>query len=96
MQGFLHNIGEMLHFPTIFYDRMRPPLRQMVFNLRNHLTWQFENPHAIRESAFQYRWAINVWAGVLKDRVINILVNYKENIFSFIVFSNVFIIGNFF
>jgi len=43
MQGFLHNIGEMLYFPTIFYDRMRPPLRQMVFNLRNHLTWQFEN-----------------------------------------------------
>ncbi|EGI58633.1 hypothetical protein G5I_13255 [Acromyrmex echinatior] len=72
--GFLHNVGEMPHFPIIFYGRMRPPLRQMMFNSRNHLVWQFENPHAIRESAFQivnqYRWSINVWAGVLKDRVI--------------------------
>ena len=50
---------------------------------------------SIREGAFQYRWSINVWAGVLKDRVVNILVNYKENSFSSIVFLNVFTIDNF-
>ncbi|XP_025154562.1 uncharacterized protein LOC112588531 [Harpegnathos saltator] len=41
-----------------------------VFNSRNFLLWQEENPHAIREGAFQYRWSINVWAGVIADRVI--------------------------
>ncbi|XP_026830318.1 uncharacterized protein LOC113563195, partial [Ooceraea biroi] len=41
-----------------------------VFNSRNFLQWQEENPHAIRQGAFQYRWTINVWAGVIGDRVI--------------------------
>ena len=42
-----------------------------VFNSKNHLLWQEENPHAIQQCAFQYQWAINVWA----DSVVNIFVN---------------------
>ncbi|EFN86231.1 hypothetical protein EAI_06977, partial [Harpegnathos saltator] len=44
-----------------------------VFNSRNFLLWQEENPHAIQEGAFQYRWSINVWAGVNADRVVSII-----------------------
>ncbi|XP_067209021.1 uncharacterized protein, partial [Linepithema humile] len=41
-----------------------------VFNSRNFLYWDEENPHAIREGAFQRRWSINVWAGIIANQVI--------------------------
>jgi len=42
-----------------------------VFNSRNTLVWAEENPHEIRQCNFQYRWAINVWAGVIGDRIVS-------------------------
>lgn len=42
-----------------------------VFNSRNFLIWMDENPHAVREQAFQYRWAINVWAGVIGNQIVS-------------------------
>ncbi|XP_070529809.1 uncharacterized protein [Cardiocondyla obscurior] len=41
-----------------------------VFNSRNHLYWSDENPHMVRQGAFQYRWTVNVWAGVIGNQVI--------------------------
>ncbi|XP_071640881.1 uncharacterized protein [Temnothorax longispinosus] len=41
-----------------------------VFNSHNFLLWRGENPHAIRQGAFQYRWSINVWAGIKANRII--------------------------
>jgi hypothetical protein len=41
------------------------------FNNRNFLLWQEEN--AVRQSAFQYRWSINVWAGIIVDRIVSII-----------------------
>ncbi|XP_072744355.1 uncharacterized protein [Anoplolepis gracilipes] len=41
-----------------------------IFNRRNFLLWAEENPHVIREHAFQYRWAINVWAGITANEII--------------------------
>ncbi|XP_070526515.1 uncharacterized protein [Cardiocondyla obscurior] len=41
-----------------------------IFNSRNRLIWADENPHAIRQGSFQYRWSINVWAGVIGNQVI--------------------------
>ncbi|XP_071580324.1 uncharacterized protein [Temnothorax nylanderi] len=41
-----------------------------VFNTRNYLYWAEENPHVVRDRAFQYCWAINVWAGITADRII--------------------------
>jgi len=38
-----------------------------VFNSHNFLLWADENPHAVRQSTFQYRWSINVWAGIVAD-----------------------------
>ncbi|KYN05955.1 hypothetical protein ALC62_03107 [Cyphomyrmex costatus] len=42
-----------------------------VFNSRNNLFWAEENPHIIRQGGFQYRWSINVWAGVVADRIVS-------------------------
>ncbi|EZA59595.1 hypothetical protein X777_00264 [Ooceraea biroi] len=41
-----------------------------VFNCRNFLYWADENPHVVRQGAFQYRWSINVWAGIIGNQVI--------------------------
>ncbi|XP_070522362.1 uncharacterized protein [Cardiocondyla obscurior] len=41
-----------------------------IFNSKNFILWAHDNPRAVRQGAFQYRWALNVWAGVIADRVI--------------------------
>ncbi|EZA49709.1 hypothetical protein X777_12223, partial [Ooceraea biroi] len=41
-----------------------------IFNSRNIITWREENPHAIRVSSFQYRWSVNVWAGIIGNEII--------------------------
>ncbi|EZA56081.1 hypothetical protein X777_03191, partial [Ooceraea biroi] len=41
-----------------------------VFNCRNFLYWADENPHVVRQGAFQYRWSINVWTGIIGNQVI--------------------------
>lgn len=41
-----------------------------VFNYHNEHFWANENPHVIRESNFQHRFAINVWAGIVGDHLI--------------------------
>ncbi|KYN06088.1 hypothetical protein ALC62_02971 [Cyphomyrmex costatus] len=46
-----------------------------VFNSRNNLYWAEENPHIIRQGAFQYRWSINVWAGVVANRIVSIVID---------------------
>ena len=41
-----------------------------VFNQHNLHQWREENPRAIREHGFQHRYSVNVWAGILGDRII--------------------------
>lgn len=41
--------------------------REGVFNSHNMHLWATENPKAMRESSFQHRFSINVWAGVIGD-----------------------------
>lgn len=41
-----------------------------LFNVHNDHRWSHENPHCSRESSFQHRWKINVWAGILGRRLI--------------------------
>ncbi|XP_066600983.1 histone-lysine N-methyltransferase SETMAR-like [Prorops nasuta] len=40
-----------------------------VFNRRNLEQWADENPHSVREGAFQYRYTINVWAGLVGNQI---------------------------
>ncbi|XP_070528284.1 uncharacterized protein [Cardiocondyla obscurior] len=41
-----------------------------IFNSKNFIMWQHQNPHAVRQCAFQFRWKLNVWAGIIGNRVI--------------------------
>ena len=44
--------------------------REGVFNSRNTHIWSDENPHAIRETHFQDRFSVNVWAGMVDNNLI--------------------------
>jgi hypothetical protein len=39
-------------------------------NLHNLHIWAEENPHPTRSSTFQHRFCVNVWAGIVDDRLI--------------------------
>lgn len=44
--------------------------RSGLANIHNEHIWAHENPHAFRENHFQHRWSINVWAGIIGDKLI--------------------------
>lgn len=44
--------------------------RNGVLNLHNEHVWAQENPHASCESNFQHQWRVNVWAGIIGDRIL--------------------------
>ena len=44
--------------------------RDGVFNSHNSHMWSESNPHAIRPQRHQVRWSVNVWAGILGNRMI--------------------------
>ena len=41
-----------------------------INNSRNVHTWSHENPHETRVTNFQRRFSVNVWCGVLGNRLI--------------------------
>lgn len=44
--------------------------RDGIFNHHNWHEWRENNPHLTREHGFQHRYSVNVWAGILGDRII--------------------------
>jgi hypothetical protein len=44
--------------------------KQRCFNAHNWHIWTEENPHALFPRAFQERFSINLWAGLLGNRVV--------------------------
>lgn len=44
--------------------------REGTFNTHNTHVWCDENPHAIKETNFQEKFSINVWAGILNNTLI--------------------------
>jgi hypothetical protein len=44
--------------------------RDGIFNVRNTHIWSDENPHAIRERHFQNRFSVNVWGGIIGNKLI--------------------------
>lgn len=44
--------------------------RAGIFNQHNAHIWQHENPHAVRDSHFQYQFSCNVWMGLCNDSLI--------------------------
>ncbi|XP_067207843.1 uncharacterized protein [Linepithema humile] len=68
--GFLAQCRRNINFPDrILWTDEATFTPNGVFNSKNFLLWQEENPHAVREGAFQYRWSINVWAGIIRNRI---------------------------
>jgi hypothetical protein len=43
--------------------------RNGVVNFHNVHVWAQENPHAVRQSNFQQRFSINIWAGIVDNFV---------------------------
>lgn len=41
-----------------------------VFNYHNEHQWSRNNPHAIRVESSQHRFSVNVWAGILGNRIV--------------------------
>ncbi|GBP93661.1 hypothetical protein EVAR_65786_1 [Eumeta japonica] len=39
-------------------------------NLHNFHEWHVENPHLMREDRSQYRFKVNLWTGILNDKII--------------------------
>lgn len=70
--GFLAQCRRDLSFPDIILWTDEATFTPNgVFNSRNYLHWAEENPHVIREGAFQFRWSINVWAGMIGNQVVS-------------------------
>lgn len=79
MQSFSRIVGGICLFRTIFYGPTKRHSYRTVFNSRYILHWAEENLHVVRKGAFQYRWSINVWAGIIGNQVIS--VNKKRDLF---------------
>lgn len=41
-----------------------------LFNHHNEHWWSFRNPHVIREDHHQVRFSVNVWAGIIGDKIL--------------------------
>lgn len=44
--------------------------REGVFNCHNTHIWAVENPYGTREIDKQHRFAVNIWAGIVNDRMV--------------------------
>lgn len=44
--------------------------RNGVLNFHNTHHWSDANPHVIQQSRFQHRFSVNVWAGIVGDRLL--------------------------
>lgn len=44
--------------------------RNGITNLHNTHVWAIENPHAVVRNHFQHRFSLNVWAGIVDERLI--------------------------
>ncbi|CAH2088677.1 unnamed protein product [Euphydryas editha] len=41
-----------------------------MFNIHNEHYWSIENPHKVKPDHYQIRFSVNVWAGLLSDKLI--------------------------
>ena len=81
-------------YKSIFWSDESTFTPNGVFNSRNNVYWTEKNSHVVRQGAFQYRWSINVWAGMIANQVVS--VNRISNFLSLInanIFVNDFQIG---
>lgn len=70
-QWFLHQIGNNNSFlqNVLFTDEATFNNRGHV-NLKNMHYWAQDNPHWLREVEYQRQWSVNVWCGILGNKII--------------------------
>jgi hypothetical protein len=64
------------HFNILWSDESRFT-NLGLFNRNNTRYWATENPHLIREGAFQERFGVNVWLGVIGLRIVGPIFFYE-------------------
>lgn len=48
-----------------------------MYNHKNYVTWADTNPHLVVQRRTQFRWTINVWAGIIGNIIVSLKV-YEE------------------
>ncbi|KAJ4451659.1 hypothetical protein ANN_03129 [Periplaneta americana] len=71
-QWFLQQCGVNPNFPALvlFTDEAQFT-RDGITNFHNQHVWAYENPRATVPSHHQVRFSLNMWAGIIGDRLIN-------------------------
>lgn len=70
-QWFLQQCALQPDFPAyVLFTDEATFTQEGVFNVHNTHVWATENPHATRPHAFQKRFSVNVWAGIVNDFLI--------------------------
>lgn len=63
--------------------------RDGINNFHNEHIWSIENTHAIRQTRFQRRFSINVWAGILNNRLFGVhFLDNRMNAENYLQFLN--------
>ncbi|KAJ4437933.1 hypothetical protein ANN_13872 [Periplaneta americana] len=77
-QWFLQQYGVNPNFPALvlFTDEAQFT-RDGITNFHNQNVWAYENPRATVSSHHQVRFSLNIWAGIISDRLVgpHVLVN---------------------
>lgn len=55
------------HDKNILFTDEATFTRLGIFNVHNEHWWSHSNPHVTRQDAYQHRFSVNVWAGVLNN-----------------------------
>lgn len=68
---FLHRYQRALDFPryVLFTDEAFFS-RNGYFNSKNSHVWDTENPHAISTRGHQHKFGVNIWAGIVENKII--------------------------
>lgn len=61
-------LGDILYTDECKFDRAG------VFNIHNQHVWSDENPHAIKETNIQRQFSVNLWAGIIGNRLIGPII----------------------
>lgn len=70
-QEFLRRCNEDPEFQVnVLFSDEASFTKEGIFNSRNSHIWDDENPHAVVQKGYQQRFSVNIWAGIVGDRLI--------------------------
>lgn len=70
-EWFLQQCTQEPQFPKfVLFSDEAVFTREGIFNSRNSHVWAEENPHALQIRGYQHRFSVNMWAGIVGERLI--------------------------